>query len=172
MRKFHESVTQAWKKKIPGILQVKIIESAPWTFACTLCNMYQNQNQNWVSQSGLLFVHWGKPPLHFLVTRPWRSTACDFFLLPLHLTVRCPFLCLGSCIPYFPLEPTAIKRNFSPLINLVLPNFRLLVLYFTIVISRVQKSAFTLRKTRMRNARHKFMYWTGYQRGVRRAWVP
>ena len=30
MRKFHESVTQAaWKKKIPGIFLVKIIESAP-----------------------------------------------------------------------------------------------------------------------------------------------
>ena len=30
MRKFHESVTQAaWKKKIPGIFRVKVIESAP-----------------------------------------------------------------------------------------------------------------------------------------------
>ena len=59
-------------------------------------------------------------------------------LPPLHLSVRCPFLSPGSCIPHYPLELTTFKRNSSPLTILVLLNFGLLVLYFTIVISRVQ----------------------------------
>ena len=131
-------------------------------------------------------MHWGKQPsatFFFVCADP--ATVCLRYtsllhvpegvllmiLPPLHLSVRCPFLCPGSCIPHYPLELTTFKRNSSPLTVLVLPNFGVLVLYFTIVISRVQKNALPLRKTRMRNARYKYMYWTGYQRGVRRAWV-
>ena len=153
MRKFHESVTQAaWKKKIPGILRVKIIDSAPLTFVCTVVQHVPSPKSKLSKLITSLVRALRKATIsdiYFVCADP--TTACLRYtsllhvpegvllmiLPPLHLSVRCPFLSPGSCIPYFPLELTAIKRNSSPLTILVLPNFRLLVLYFTIVISLV-----------------------------------
>lgn len=154
MRKFHESVTQAaWEKKIPGMFQVKIIESAPWTFVCTVVQ-YVPSPKSKLSQlitslvralrkaiiSDIFFVCADPATVCLRYTSLLHVPERVLFVIlpPLQLSARCPFLCPSSCIPYFPLELTAIKRNSSPPPPLlVLPNFRLLVLYFTIVISLV-----------------------------------
>lgn len=110
MRKFHESVTQAaWKKKIPGIFRVKIIESAPWIFACTLCNMYHNQIKtelaNQVSCSCI------EESLRYTVLLcPWGSTARDF--APATPLCKMSLLMSGLLYPVFPVGINGHQEKF------------------------------------------------------------